>query len=119
MESENALAALSALAQPTRMDAFRALVKTAPDGIAAGELARTLGVPANTLSSHLAILAQAGLVRSVRHSRSITYSAELDALRAVIAFLLKDCCGGNPAICTPLVAELQPCCSPALSSSCS
>lgn len=110
METDIALAALSALSQPTRLDAFRHLVRAAPGGLAAGKLAETLGVPANTLSAHLSILTQAGLVSPERNGRTITYRADLDRLRAVIAFLLKDCCGGNPDICAPLVAELQPCC---------
>jgi DNA-binding transcriptional ArsR family regulator len=76
----------------------------------AGEIARRLDVPQNTMSAHLAILARAGLVKSERHSRSITYRAELEALRALTLFLVKDCCEGRPELCGPLVAELVPCC---------
>lgn len=78
----------------------------------AGEIARQLAVPHNTMSSHLAILTRAGLVRSERQSRSIIYRAELAQLRDLIAFLLKDCCGGRPEICGPLMDELSPCCPP-------
>jgi len=110
MENELAITALSALAQGTRLDTFRLLVRHEPDGLAAGEIARQLDVPQNTMSAHLGILTRAGLVRSERHSRSIIYRADLDGLRALTLFLLKDCCGGNPQVCAPLIAELSPCC---------
>ncbi len=110
METESAIAAFSALAQGTRLDVFRMLVRHEPDGIAAGEIARRLGVPQNTMSAHLGILARAGIVRSERHSRSIIYRADLDVLRALTMFLVKDCCAGSPELCAPLLAELSPCC---------
>ncbi|MFW2853730.1 ArsR/SmtB family transcription factor [Sphingomonas sp. TX0543] len=110
MDSESAISALGALAQGTRLDVFRLLVKYGPDGLAAGEIARQLDVPQNTMSAHLGILARAGIVRSERHSRSIIYRADLDALRSLTLFLVKDCCGGRAELCAPLVAELVPCC---------
>ena len=110
MESESAILALAALAQPTRLEVFRLLVRHEPEGRPAGAIAEAVGVPANTLSSHLAVLARAGLVRSERRSRSIIYRAALEGLRAVVLFLLKDCCGGRADICAPLLAELAPCC---------
>ena len=110
MESILAIAALGALAQATRLDTSRLLVKHEPDGMAAGDIARRLDVPQNTMSAHLAILARAGLVRSERHSRSIIYRADLDALRELMLFLVKDCCAGNADLCAPLVAELTSCC---------
>ena len=110
MESNTAIAALSALAQGTRLDVFRLLVQHEPDGVAAGDIARQLDVPQNTMSAHLGILARAGLVRSERHSRSIVYRADLDGLRALTLFLVKDCCAGSPELCAPLLAELTPCC---------
>ncbi|WP_319798422.1 metalloregulator ArsR/SmtB family transcription factor [Nitrobacter sp.] len=110
MESTPAIAALGALAQATRLDTFRLLVKHEPDGMAAGDIARRLDVPQNTMSAHLAILARAGLVRSERHSRSIIYRADLDALRELMLFLVKDCCAGSLELCAPLVAELTPYC---------
>jgi ArsR family transcriptional regulator, arsenate/arsenite/antimonite-responsive transcriptional repressor len=111
MDNIDAIAALAALAQTTRLDTFRLLVTREPKGVAAGELARLMAVPQNTMSAHLAILARAGLVRGERHSRSIVYRADLDRLRAVTLFLLKDCCGGSPEVCAPLIADLTPCCS--------
>lgn len=110
MESELAISALGALAQSTRLDVFRLLVRHEPDGLAAGEVARQLDVPQNTMSAHLAILARAGLVQSERHSRSIIYRADLDGLCALVLFLVKDCCASNAELCAPLVAELIPCC---------
>ncbi|MBV2149383.1 metalloregulator ArsR/SmtB family transcription factor [Sphingobium sp. AS12] len=110
MENESAIAALAALAQSTRLDSFRLLVRHEPDGLPAGEIARLVGVPQNTMSSHLAILSRAGLVRSERHSRSVHYRADLDVLGALTLFLLRDCCGGNATLCAPIVAELSPCC---------
>ena len=111
MDSSLAIAALGALAQDTRLNAFKLLVKHEPDGIAAGELARLLKVPQNTLSSHLAILQQGGLVSSERHSRSIIYRAKLDGLREVVLYLLRDCCNGNTALCAPIITDLTQACS--------
>lgn len=110
MESELAISVLGALAQSTRLDTFRLLVRHEPNGLAAGEVARQLDVPQNTMSAHLTILARAGLVRSERHSRSIIYRADLDSLRGLMLFLVKDCCAGSAELCAPLVAELAPCC---------
>ena len=90
------MAAFAALAQGTRLDTFRLLVAREPNGVAAGELARLLGVPQNTMSAHLSVLARAGLVMSERQSRSIIYRANLQRLRELTLFLLKDCCGGTP-----------------------
>ncbi|WP_011579673.1 MULTISPECIES: ArsR/SmtB family transcription factor [Chelativorans] len=114
MESEEAILALSALAQPTRLDVFRLLMEHEPHGLPAGEIARRMAVPHNTMSSHLAVMTRAGLIGAERQSRSIIYRARLGAARALAAFLVKDCCGGRPEICAPLIAELSPCCPPAM-----
>lgn len=110
MDNDSAIAALGALAQGTRLAVFRLLVRHEPDGLAAGEIARRLGVPQNTMSAHLGILARAGIVRSERHSRSIVYHADLGGLRALTLFLVRDCCAGAPELCAPLLAELAPSC---------
>jgi DNA-binding transcriptional ArsR family regulator len=112
MEQNEALAAFTALSQPTRLDVFRLLIEREPGGLAAGDIARRMGVPHNTMSTHLAILARAGLIEAERHSRSIVYRARLGAVRALAGYLLKDCCGGRPEICAPLIADLSPCCPP-------
>ena len=113
MESLQAIAALSALAQATRLGTFRLLVAREPEGVPAGELARLNDVPQNTMSAHLAILARAGLIVGERHSRSIIYRADLDRFREIALFLLKDCCGGRADLCAPLIADLTPCRPPA------
>ena len=112
MESENAILAFAALAQSTRLDVFRLLVKHEPEGLAAGDIAKALAVPQNTMSSHLSILSRAGLVSAQRFSRSIVYRADLARLQAVVLFMLRDCCDGRPAICAPLIESLTPCCPP-------
>lgn len=104
-----ALDALAALAQGTRLDAFRLLVRRIPHGLPAGEAAVALDVPQNTLSTHLSILARAGLVNSVRQGRSVVYHADLDGLRALTLYLLEDCCGADPDLCTPLLKALGTC----------
>ena len=112
MDINSTIAALGALAQTTRLETFRLLVRHEPNGIPAGELARLIDVPQNTMSAHLATLSRAGLVTSVRQSRSIIYRADLNGLRELTLFLLKDCCGGSRELCGPLIAELTPCCGP-------
>lgn len=112
MENETVILALAALAQSSRLEAFRLLVRHEPDGLPAGEIARHLAIPHNTMSSHLGILAHAGLVHSERRSRSIIYRADLTRIREVATFLLKDCCGGRPEVCAPLIEDLAPSCRP-------
>jgi DNA-binding transcriptional ArsR family regulator len=112
MESENAILALAALAQSTRLDVFRLLAKHEPQGLAAGEVAKALAVPQNTMSSHLSVLARAGLVSAQRFGRTIVYRADLARFQAVVLFMLRDCCNGRPEICAPLIADLTPCCPP-------
>jgi ArsR family transcriptional regulator, arsenate/arsenite/antimonite-responsive transcriptional repressor len=110
MDIDFSLACLAALSQRTRLDAFRLLVRHQPEGLPAGDIARRMDVPQNTMSTHLAVLARAGLVVSERQSRSIIYRADLDRLRALTLFLVKDCCGGKAELCESLIAELVPCC---------
>ena len=114
MDNLETIAALAALAQPTRLDTFRLLVSREPDGVPAGQLARLMEVPQNTMSAHLAVLAHAGLVKGERQSRSIIYRANLARFREVALYLLKDCCGGRPDICAPIIADLTPCCPAAV-----
>jgi DNA-binding transcriptional ArsR family regulator len=113
METASAVAALSALAYPGRLEVFRLLVRAGPDGMAAGEIARATGSLANTLSANLNVLAGAGLVSSRREGRSIIYAAGFDRMRELLAFLMEDCCGGNAEICAPLaaIAERAACCA--------
>ncbi|MGO9702430.1 MAG: ArsR/SmtB family transcription factor [Xanthobacteraceae bacterium] len=99
MDAPHALAALAALGQPTRLSIFRVLVRKEPAGLSAGALAEAVGCPHNTLSTHIAILARAGLVKGTREGRTITYRADAIGTRALIAFLVTDCCDGRPDLC--------------------
>jgi DNA-binding transcriptional ArsR family regulator len=107
MESEQAILALAGLAQSTRLGVFRLLVKHEPHGLAAGDIAKALAVPQNTMSAHLAILARAGLVMSERRSRSIIYRANFVSFQELTSFMVEDCCGGRADLCAP-VAECKP-----------
>jgi DNA-binding transcriptional ArsR family regulator len=93
-------------------------VEKEPEGVPAGELARRVGVPQNTMSAHLSILANAGLVIGERQSRSIIYRADLQRFRELMLYLLQDCCGGNASLCAPLIADLTPCCTPKEGATC-
>jgi DNA-binding transcriptional ArsR family regulator len=111
MDQTHAIDALTALAQPTRLSAFRHLVAAHPEAVPAGEIARRCDVPHNTMSTHLAILMRAGLLSVTRESRSMLYRADLDGFRALVAFLTRDCCRGRPEICAPLFGQLEADCS--------
>jgi ArsR family transcriptional regulator len=113
METMDATARLSALAQDARLQVFRLLVKAGPEGLAAGEIARTLGTAPNTMSAQLLILSNAGLIQSHRKGRSIIYSVDFDAMSELLIFLTEDCCGGRSEICAPLAAVASRCCKPA------
>lgn len=102
MESGRAAAGFTALGQATRLELMRELLAAGPTGLAAGEIAARLGVPASTLSFHLRTLEEAGLVAPTRHGRSLVYAAQVARLRALIAFLAEACCGGDPARCGDL-----------------
>ena len=106
MESIQAVEVLGALAQETRLNALRLLVRNEPQGLAAGALAQELGIPQNTLSSHLTVLSHAGLVVSVREGRSIIYRVQLAQVHALVLHLLQDCCNGRPELCGPLADNL-------------
>lgn len=109
METDSALAALAALAHPTRLDAFRLLVRHEPDGLTTGALVAASGLSQSTLSTHLAVLAKAGLVTTEKRGRQQVQRASIDALRALMTFLAKDCCQGRPELCEPLIADLICC----------
>jgi ArsR family transcriptional regulator len=110
MEMVVAVKRLSAIAQSARLAVFRLLVKAGPEGMAAGEIARGLDVPANTLSAQLLVLSNAGLVRARREGRSIIYAIRFEAMRDLLVFLTKDCCGGRAEMCAPLAAIADRCC---------
>lgn len=109
MDEKEAIDRFSALAQETRLAAFRLLVRHEPDGLPAGEIARLLDVPHNTMSAHLAVLSRAGLAVSQRHSRSIIYRADLAQMQDTVRFLVRDCCNGRPEVCQPLLDSVADC----------
>lgn len=112
MELETAVRRLSALAQDGRLQVLRLLIRAGKDGVAAGEIARGLDVPANTLSAQLNVLANAQLISARRQGRSIIYSADYDSMTELLAYLMDDCCQGRPEVCRPLVeiASRVACC---------
>ncbi|MBX9594577.1 MAG: metalloregulator ArsR/SmtB family transcription factor [Roseomonas sp.] len=99
MDIERAAAGFTALGQGTRLELMRVLLAAGPSGLAAGDIAARLGVPASTLSFHLRALEQAGLVAATRHGRSLVYAPRIAALRALVAFLAEACCDGDPDRC--------------------
>lgn len=99
MNADTVIRALGALAQEHRLAAYRLLVQAGPEGLPAGALSDALGVPASSMSFHLAQLANAGLVSQRRQSRSIIYAADYTAMRDVMGYLTENCCGG--ASCAP------------------
>jgi ArsR family transcriptional regulator len=114
MDAKKPQAAFAALAQPTRLKAFRKLVAAHPNGLPAGEVAQFCKVPHNTMSTHLAALMRGGLITVARQGRSMNYRANLDGFRALIDFMLRDCCAGRPEICAPVVEDFNAAgCAPA------
>lgn len=102
-----AVDALGALAHETRLAVFRMLVKAGPDGLVAGEIAGSAGVPPSTMSHHLSTLERAGLVTSERESRLIRYRADYAGMRRLLTFLMADCCQGAPEMCGDLAVALE------------
>jgi len=109
MNTDSALPALAALAHPTRLNAFRLLVRHEPDGLSTGNLVDASGLTQSTFSTHLAVLAKAGLVKSEKLGRQHIQRADIDTLRELMLFLAKDCCQGRPELCEPLLADLACC----------
>jgi ArsR family transcriptional regulator, arsenate/arsenite/antimonite-responsive transcriptional repressor len=104
LETKQAIEALGALAQETRLAIFRLLVEAGPDGLSAGTIGERLGVHASSLSFHLAHLTRAGLLVQRRASRSLIYTANFPGMNALVSYLTENCCGGNPAACMPSCA---------------
>jgi ArsR family transcriptional regulator, arsenate/arsenite/antimonite-responsive transcriptional repressor len=99
MEKSEAIAALAALAQDTRLDIFRVLVQAGPDGLAAGHIGERLGLASATLSFHLNQLKHAGLITCRRDGRSLIYAAAYGTMTGLMSYLTENCCNGNPAAC--------------------
>jgi DNA-binding transcriptional ArsR family regulator len=103
VDQKSAVAAFSALGQDKRLEVFRLLVQAGREGIPAGEIAGRLSTVQNTMSAHLKILVQAGLVRPQRQGRSIRYVADMTGFRDLLAYLMEDCCNGAPELCRPVI----------------
>ncbi|KQW89968.1 ArsR family transcriptional regulator [Massilia sp. Root418] len=110
MDTKHVLAALAALAQESRLAAFRLLVQAGPDGLAASKIAGRLDMAPSSLSFHLKELAHAGLIAARQDGRYVIYSASFDTMNGLLAFLTENCCGGVP--CVP-AAGATACCEPA------
>ena len=103
METNNAVIALAALAQASRLAVFRALVQAGPAGLAAGKISELTGIPPSSLSFHLKELSHAGLAVSRQEGRFIIYTGNFSTMNALLGFLTENCCGGNPCspVCSP------------------
>lgn len=103
MKDRQALAAFSALSEPTRLAVLRHLIACGPKGAPAGTIAETLGIAPSRLSFHLKTLSEAGLTTGTRTGKQVIHTANFTAMQAVVAYLLEDCCGG--------AAHLSSCCA--------
>lgn len=108
MDAHHAVKSLSALAQDTRLRAFRLLIQAGPAGMPAGQLSERMEIAPSALSFHLKELVNAGLAVARHEGRFVIYSAQIDAMNALLAYLTENCCGGNP--CSPVAAVA---CAPA------
>ena len=103
MEAASVVEGLGALAQEHRLAMFRLLVQAGDDGMPAGAIAEALGIPNSSLSFHLAHLTRVGLIKQERQSRSLIYTADYDAMNALLGYLTENCCAGG--ICTPAACD--------------
>lgn len=110
MDKQTSLTAFAALSQETRLDVVRLLIQAGPEGLPAGEIGDRLGIKQNTMSVNLKILAQSGLVSSVREGRIIRYAADYGAIQGLVLFLMKDCCGNRKDLCQPVLDQLACAC---------
>lgn len=106
LDETTAIDGLGSLAQPTRLAVVRRLLTVHPQSLTAGEIARFCGVPHNTMSTHLSTLMRAGLVTVTKQGRVMNYSADPKSFRELVAFLARDCCGGQPELCSDLLKNL-------------
>lgn len=105
MKIDAAVRSLAALAQDSRLQVFRLLIQAGPEGLPAGEIAERLGIPASTLSFHMKTLNHAGLVESRHESRFVYYSANFEAMNALLGYLSDNCCGGRS--CAPVASPTR------------
>ncbi|MBC8258825.1 MAG: winged helix-turn-helix transcriptional regulator [SAR324 cluster bacterium] len=108
MNQQHAIEAFSALAQDSRVEIYRMLVRCSPATMRAGEISTKLNIIPSTLSGHLAVLKRAGLLYSKRQQREILYSANISAMNKLISFMLQDCCNGQMGNCKQILELLDP-----------
>jgi ArsR family transcriptional regulator len=108
MEKTDAVTALAALAQDSRLDVFRLLVQAGPGGLPAGEVAETLALPPSALTFHFDKLRMAGLVTVRREGRSMIYAARYETMNGLLAYLTENCCAGDASTCAPAVCAPKP-----------
>ena len=101
MDAKQVIAALGALAHETRLAVFRMLVERGPDGLPAGAMSESLGLPPSSLTFHLQQLTTAGLISQRRVSRQIIYATDFDAMNRVVGYLTENCCG-TAGVCAPI-----------------
>lgn len=109
MEQDEAVGALAALAQGTRLSVFRLLIQAGPGGMTAGEIAGAMSAQPSTMSHHLGLLERAQLVRSHRDGRTVVYAADYEGTRQLLGFLTEDCCQGRPEICGATITDPLTC----------
>lgn len=107
MEMILALSKLNALAHETRLEVFQRLLRADAKGMSAGAIAEAMNILPNTLSTHLGQLKRAGLISVKRQGRSLYYCADAAGIRELLLFLVRDCCGGKPELCTPIFDQLN------------
>ncbi len=105
METKIAAETFAALSQERRVEILQLLVRTGPDGVAAGDLADALKTAAPTMSFHLKELQNAGLISSRKEGRRVIYAADYGGLRGLVEFLMADCCQGDPRLCGPYIVS--------------
>ena len=110
MQERDAIAALAALAHLHRLQIFRLLVRAGPSGIAAGDIADSIGISPTSLSFHLKELDRAALVTATRSGRYIRYAVRIEGMRQLLAYLSEDCCQGRPELCGPTIKKARAVC---------
>ncbi len=113
MKIKQAVKALAALAQESRLNVFRLLVEAGEDGLSAGEISERLDIPPATMSFHLKELTATGLIAPTREGRSMIYSLQPDVMNELLQFLMQDCCQGRPELCQPDFTSADACCASA------
>lgn len=106
MNKQSATLVFESLASGVRLDVYRLLIKTGPQGMVAGEIATVLEIPPTNMSFHLKALTHAQLVTVVQEGRYQRYRANMALMHDLIAYLTAECCAGHPEQCSELCAPM-------------